>query len=128
MGRKAFTYAAVQGGDRQGANLRLREYAASAGLEVEEQFTDDSNAPGEASLTLFARISEDACDGCAIVVPNLRILGPSRMIRAILAAYRELDIPIYLADHALVIDWAGDPRAGRIPALLAYHDELERTA
>jgi hypothetical protein len=43
---------------------------------------------------------------CGIIVPRLGVLGPSeRMIRAVLAAYRELGVTIYSADTGGIISW-----------------------
>ncbi len=112
MGKCVVTYARTNAGSIEQMQRRMRAFADEHGLHIEEEFADDGSI-GEAITAMFRWMSSnpEKADDCGIVIPNLRVLGSNeRMIRAVLAAYRELGITIYLADTGAVVAWAKPAR------------------
>jgi hypothetical protein len=67
----------------------------------------------------------DKADNCGIFVPKINVLGDNeRMIRAVLAAYRELGVTISASDTRAIISWT-TPAQNLLPAGASITQALE---
>lgn len=108
MGKPVVTYVRAQDEEIEAKQTLMREFAKQHDLWIVEEFSEQGKF-GEAAAVMFRWLAEnpEKADDCGIIVPRLGALGQNeRMIRAVLAAYRELGITIYTAETGAIIQWA----------------------